>query len=218
MTADASTPVFGVTGWKNSGKTTMVERLVAELTGRGRRVSTVKHAHHTVDIDHKGRDSHRHRIAGAVEVALIGGERWAIMHELRGAEEPSLADILAKLSPCDLVIVEGYKREPHPKLEVRRREAVRHDRLSAIDPAVVAIAADHPVEGESVPVFPLDEIGRIADFIEATVLAGRTSLAGKASLAGRAAEVGAAGRDGNAGGADAAGKPPVADTAPGVDA
>ncbi|MBT9289038.1 molybdopterin-guanine dinucleotide biosynthesis protein B [Prosthecodimorpha staleyi] len=186
MTEGKPAPVFGVTGWKNSGKTTMVERLVAELTGRGHRVSTVKHAHHTVDIDHKGRDSHRHRIAGAVEVALIGGERWAIMHELRGAEEPSLADILARLSPCDLVIVEGYKREPHPKLEVRRREAVRHDRLSAIDPAVVAIAADHPVEGESVPAFPLDEIGRIADFIEATVMTGGTGLAGRAGEAGSA--------------------------------
>lgn len=230
MTADASTPVFGVTGWKNSGKTTMVERLVAELTCRGRRVSTVKHAHHTVDIDHKGRDSYRHRVAGAVEVALIGGERWAIMHELRGAEEPSLAEILARLSPCDLVIVEGYKREPHPKLEVRRREAVRHDRLSAIDPAVVAIAADHAIEGESVPVFLLDEIGRIADFIEATVLAGGASLAGRAgvaggasmaggaSLAGGAGEVGVAGRDGLAGGADAAGKPPAAGSAPRADA
>jgi molybdopterin-guanine dinucleotide biosynthesis protein B len=163
-------PVFGVTGWKNSGKTTMVERLVAELTRRGRRVSTVKHAHHLVDVDHKGRDSFRHRGAGAVEVALVGGQRWALMHELRGAEEPSLAEILGRLSPCDVVIVEGYKREAHPKLEVRRREAVRHDPLTAFDPTVVAVAADADQPGETVPVFGLDDIARIADLIEATVI------------------------------------------------
>ncbi|MEJ1158077.1 molybdopterin-guanine dinucleotide biosynthesis protein B [Prosthecomicrobium sp. N25] len=170
MTGGGPNPVFGVTGWKNSGKTTMVERLVAELTRRGRRVSTVKHAHHLVDVDQKGRDSWRHREAGAVEVALVGGQRWALMHELRGAEEPGLAEILARLSPCDLVIVEGYKREGHPKLEVRRREAVRHDRLSAVDPTVVAVAADHPQEGETIPVFGLDDIAAIADLIERTVL------------------------------------------------
>ena len=104
------TPVFGVTGWKNSGKTTLVSRLVAEITARGYSVSTVKHAHHNFDIDQKGRDSYAHREAGAHEVALVSGRRWALMHELRGEEEPSLADVLAKLSPCDLVIVRRIRK------------------------------------------------------------------------------------------------------------
>lgn len=166
----ARPPVFGVTGWKNSGKTTLVECLVAELSRRGLRVSTVKHAHHSVEVDHPGRDSYRHRTAGAVEVAVVGAARWAIMHELRGAPEPTLDEVLGRLSPCDLVVIEGYKREPHPKLECRRRAAVRHDRLTAIDPTVVAVAADHAIDGETVPVFPLDDISAIADFVEATVL------------------------------------------------
>lgn len=170
MTEGRQNPVFGVTGWKNSGKTTMVERLVAEFVRRGLRVSTVKHAHHKVDADHEGRDSFRHRKAGATEVAVVGSDRWAVMHELRGAAEPTLAEILAKLSPCDLVIVEGYKREGHPKLEVRRTAALRHDRLTAFDPTVVAVAADHAVDGETVPVFGLEDIAGLADFIAATVL------------------------------------------------
>lgn len=173
MTDGHRNPVFGVTGWKNSGKTTMTERLVAELTARGRRVSTVKHAHHGVDIDQRGSDSHRHREAGAVEVALVGGQRWAIMHELRAEEEPSLEEVLARLSPCDLVIVEGYKREGHPKIEMRRSSASRQDRLSALDPSIVAVAADGPQPGETLPVFGLDDIAAIADMIEAAVL-GRT--------------------------------------------
>lgn len=166
----ARPPVFGVTGWKNSGKTTLVERLVTELTRRGLRVSTVKHAHHSVDVDHPGRDSYRHRTAGAVEVAVVGADRWAIMHELRGAPEPTLDDVLGRLSPCDLVVVEGYKREGHPKLECRRRASVRHDRLTAIDPTVVAVAADHDVANETVPVFSLDDVPSIADFVETTIL------------------------------------------------
>lgn len=157
--------VIGVAGFKNAGKTTLVERLVTELTRRGRRVSTVKHAHHSFDIDHEGRDSFRHRKAGAGEVAVISRERWAIIHEHRGEAEPSLDDILAKLAPCDLVIVEGYKRDNHDKIEVRNVE-LAHPKLAGGDPTVVAIAANGPVTGESVPVFDRDDVAALATFIE----------------------------------------------------
>ena len=157
--------VFGITGWKNSGKTTLTERLVAELTRRGYRVSTVKHAHHEFDIDREGADSWRHRMAGASEVAVVSGRRWALMHELRGEEEPRLADIVARLAPCDIVLVEGYKREGHDKIETRRLDAKDIRPLTTQDPAIRAIAADHPVEGEQVPVFGLDDVASIADFI-----------------------------------------------------
>ena len=109
--------VFGITGWKNSGKTTLTERLVTALSDRGFRVSTIKHAHHGFDIDHAGTDSFRHRAAGAGEVAVVSARRWALMHELRGEDEPLLAQVLETLAPCDLVLVEGYKRDPHPKIE-----------------------------------------------------------------------------------------------------
>jgi molybdopterin-guanine dinucleotide biosynthesis protein B len=157
--------VLGVTGWKNSGKTTLVERLVAELVRRGWKVSTVKHAHHDFDIDKEGTDSFRHRAAGAGEVAIVSDRRWALMHELRDEAEPPLDVVLARLSPCDLVIVEGYKRQPHPKIEARRRDAKDTTPLSAGDPTIVAIATDHPVADE-LPVFALDDIAAIADFAE----------------------------------------------------
>ena len=159
--------VFGITGWKNSGKTTLTERLVATFTQRGLRVSTVKHAHHDFDIDREGADSHRHRLAGATEVAVVSGRRWALMHELRGEDEPRLDDILARLAPCDLVLVEGYKREGHPKIETRRLAAKDTAPLTRTDPQILAIASDHPVEGETVPVFRIDDIEEIADFIAA---------------------------------------------------
>lgn len=158
--------VLGITGWKNSGKTTLTERLVAELVRRGWKVSTVKHAHHDFDIDKPGTDSFRHRSAGAAEVAIVSDRRWALMHELHGEAEPPLEQILARLAPCDLVIVEGYKREGHAKIEARRLEAKDTAPLSATDAAIVAIAADHPVEGEKLPVFRLDDIEAIADFAE----------------------------------------------------
>jgi molybdopterin-guanine dinucleotide biosynthesis protein B len=158
--------VFGITGWKNSGKTTLTEKLVAELTRRGYSISTVKHAHHSFDIDQEGTDSFRHRAAGAREVAIVSGNRWALMHELAGAAEPSLSDILARLGPCDLVLVEGYKREPHRKIEVRRLEAKDRTPLAPDDPNIAAIAADHALPEEQLPVFPLDDIIAIADFIE----------------------------------------------------
>ncbi len=158
--------VFGVAGWKNSGKTTMTERLVAELAGRGWRIATVKHAHHDADVDHEGTDSFRHRQAGAREVALVTGRRWALMHELGDEPEPSLAEILERLSPCDLVLVEGYKREAHAKIELRRHGAKQETPLAPGDPSIVAIAADRPVVDDGVPVFHLDDISAIADFIE----------------------------------------------------
>lgn len=160
--------VLGITGWKNSGKTTLTERLVAELSRRGWRVSTVKHAHHDFDIDKPGTDSFRHRAAGAAEVAIVSANRWALMHELRGEDEPPLEAVLARLAPCDIVLVEGYKRESHAKIEVRRLDARDRAPLSDADPAIVAIAADHPVADAGLPVFGLDDIIAIADFAEAT--------------------------------------------------
>ena len=157
--------VIGVAGFKNAGKTTLVEKLVAELTRRGRRVSTVKHAHHAFDIDHEGRDSFRHRKAGACEVVVVSQNRWALMHESRGEAEPSLADILAKLAPCDLVIVEGYKRDSHDKIEVRNL-ALDHPKLAGSDPTVIAIAATGGVEDAPVPVFNRDDVAALASFIE----------------------------------------------------
>lgn len=156
--------VIGVAGFKNAGKTTLVEKLVSELTRRGYRISTVKHAHHSFDIDHEGRDSFRHRKAGASQVAVVSRSRWAIVHELRSEAEPSLDDILAKLAPCDLVIVEGYKRDAHDKIEVRNL-ALDHAALAGDDPTVVAIAANGPIVGAPVPVFDRDHVSALADFI-----------------------------------------------------
>lgn len=160
------TPVFGITGWKNSGKTQLVTRLVAEFTARGFKVSTVKHAHHNFDIDRPGADSYRHREAGASEVALVSGRRWALMHELRNEEEPPLNEILSRLAPCDLILIEGYKRENHPKIEARRTETVDRGPLSPSDPNIMAIAADHSLTGETLPVFDLDDVAAMADFIQ----------------------------------------------------
>lgn len=158
--------VFGITGWKNSGKTTMTERLVTELTKRGWKISTVKHAHHDFDIDKEGTDSFRHRAAGASEVAIVSDRRWAVIHELREENEPSLEAILARLSPCDLVLVEGYKRNDHLKLEVRRLQARDTAPLSDDDDKIVAIAADHEISQNHLPFFDIDDISAIADFVE----------------------------------------------------
>ena len=151
--------VFGVTGWKNAGKTTLVERLVAEFVRRGWRVNTVKHAHHDVDVDQPGRDSFRHRVAGATEVAVVGGLRYAIMRE---QAEPTLAEVLARLAPADLVLIEGYKREPHPKIEVRSGEG---ELLAPNDASIVAVAADQEPPGGRLPWFRRDDVAGIADFI-----------------------------------------------------
>ena len=156
--------VIGVAGFKNAGKTTLVERLVLVLTSRGYRVSTVKHAHHSFDVDHEGRDSFRHRQAGATEVAVVSPNRWALLHELRGAPEPKLGDVLARMSPCDLIIVEGYKRDPHPKIEVRNL-ALDHPKLAGSDGSIIALAASGPVEDAPVPVFSRNDVGALSDFI-----------------------------------------------------
>ena len=156
--------VFGVAGFKNAGKTTLVEKLVRELTRRGYRIATVKHAHHSFDIDHEGRDSFRHRKAGASEVAVISGQRWAIIHELRGEDEPTFAQILAKLEPCDLVIVEGYKHGTHEKIEVRNL-TLDHPKLAGEDPTIVAIAANGAIADAPVPVFDRDHVEALCDFI-----------------------------------------------------
>lgn len=156
---------YGIVGWKNAGKTTLTERLVAEFTRRGVRISTVKHAHHAVDVDHPGKDSHRHRAAGAAQVMLASANRWALMQELRGAEEPPLAELLAKMAPVDLILIEGFKRDDHPKIEVRRG-APDHPVLAQTDPNVRAIATlgawDVPCD---VPRLDLDDVAAIADFI-----------------------------------------------------
>jgi molybdopterin-guanine dinucleotide biosynthesis protein B len=159
------TPVLGIVGWKNSGKTTLVERLVAELTRRGWRVATVKHAHHELRIDDADTDSARHRRAGAQEVAVVSSARWAIVHEQRDEPEPALEEVIARLSPADIILVEGYKSAPIPKIEVRRAEKASKEQLAPRDPYVLAIAADHKVSGESLPVFALDDIAAVANFI-----------------------------------------------------
>jgi molybdopterin-guanine dinucleotide biosynthesis protein MobB len=156
--------VFGVVGWKNAGKTTLMERLVAEIAARGVSVSTIKHAHHAFDIDHVGKDSWRHRQAGAREVLVASRDRWALMSELRGAPEPPLEALLARLSPVDLTLVEGYKRDGHAKVEVHRA-ATGAPLIARDDPTVRAVATNDPVAGLSVPLLPLDDPAAIADFI-----------------------------------------------------
>ncbi len=155
--------VFGITGWKNTGKTGLVERLVTELSARGFSVSTVKHAHHSFDVDHEGRDSYRHREAGAREVLLSSGNRWALMHELRGAPEVPLSELLTKLTPVDLVLVEGFKAEGHEKLECHRAEAGKAV-LAHKDETIVAVASDVDL-GVTQPVFDLNDTAAIADFV-----------------------------------------------------
>ncbi|SHF30041.1 molybdopterin guanine dinucleotide biosynthesis accessory protein MobB [Litoreibacter ascidiaceicola] len=159
--------VFGVTGWKNSGKTGLMERLVSEITRRGFTVSTLKHAHHSFDVDHAGKDSYRHREAGASQVILASRNRWALMSELRDAEEPSLDTLLGKLDPVDLVLVEGYKRGGHDKIEAHRA-ATGQPLIAPTDETIVAVASDNSPE-ISVPLMHLDDTTAIADFILARV-------------------------------------------------
>jgi molybdopterin-guanine dinucleotide biosynthesis protein B len=156
--------VIGLAGWSGAGKTTLLAKAIPRLVARGVSVSTAKHAHHAFDLDQPGKDSHTHRTAGATEVLVSSANRWALMHELRGAPEASLAELLAKLSPADLVIVEGFKREWHPKLEVHRA-AVGKPLLFPDDPAIVAIASDAPVPDVRVPVVSLDDIEAVVDIL-----------------------------------------------------
>jgi len=161
--------IIGLAGWSGSGKTTLVTRVIPVLTGRGLKVATVKHAHHDFDIDQPGKDSWLHREAGASEVAIVSSRRWAIVHELGNEPEPPLADVLAKLSPVDLVIVEGFKRHAHPKIEIFRA-AVGKPLLHPEDDCIVAIATDAPLPQAQLPVLMLDDIAGIADAMQAEAL------------------------------------------------
>lgn len=154
--------VYGVIGWKNSGKTSLMERLVTEISGRGFTVSTVKHVHHAVDLDQPGKDTYRHRQAGAREVVLASADRLAILVEHRGAE-PELPAVLARLAPVDLVLVEGYKRDAHPKVEVWREETGQ-PLIQPQDPLVRAVATDAALS-LPVPVLDLNDTVAVADFI-----------------------------------------------------
>ncbi|WP_456391046.1 bifunctional molybdopterin-guanine dinucleotide biosynthesis adaptor protein MobB/molybdopterin molybdotransferase MoeA [Profundibacter sp.] len=156
--------IFGVVGWKNSGKTGLIERLVTEITARGFSVATLKHAHHSFDVDHQGKDSFRHREAGANEVLLASRQRWALMHELRGEDEPSLTQLLAHMSPNDLVLIEGYKRDGHMKIEANRA-ATGQPLIALEDDSIVAVASDHALDDLNVPKFDLDNTAAIADFV-----------------------------------------------------
>ncbi len=156
--------ILGLAGWSGSGKTTLVVGLIPALAARGVRVSTIKHAHHSVDIDRPGKDSYRHREAGAVEVVLSTARRWALVHELGDEPEPSVDEIVARLAPVDLVLVEGFKRDRHPKIEVHRPETGL-PLLCEDDPSVIAVASDAPVPGLSIPVLDLNDIPAIAEFI-----------------------------------------------------
>ncbi|MEM0948787.1 MAG: molybdopterin-guanine dinucleotide biosynthesis protein B [Pseudomonadota bacterium] len=157
--------LYGVTGWKNAGKTTLVARLVSEFAARGLTVSTVKHASHGFDLDQPGTDSHQHRTAGAREVLIASGRRWALMHELQD-DEPSLDDLLPRLSPADLVLVEGYKTAPHPKIEAHRT-ATGHPLIAPGNPTIRAIAADTAIDAGGLTRLDLNNTPAIADFIAA---------------------------------------------------
>jgi len=157
--------LIGFAGWSGAGKTTLLARLIPVLVGRGLRVSTVKHAHHNFDVDKPGKDSHTHRLAGASEVLISSENRWALMHELRGAPEPDLPELLGHLSAVDIVLVEGFKRDHHPKIEIHRAE-VGKPLLHSDDPFIIAIAADVGMPGAPLPVMHLDDVEAIADFVE----------------------------------------------------
>jgi molybdopterin-guanine dinucleotide biosynthesis adapter protein len=156
--------IIGLAGWSGAGKTTLLTKVIPRLIARGLEVSTLKHAHHAFDLDQPGKDSHRHRMAGATEVLVCSASRWALVHELRGEREPALAALLQKMRPVDLVVIEGYKRERHPKLEVYRA-ALDKPLLHPDDAAIVAIASDEPLPQAKIPVVDLDDVERIADIL-----------------------------------------------------
>ena len=157
--------VIGLAGWSGSGKTTLLAKVLPVLIERGRTVSTLKHAHHSFDVDQPGKDSHRHRVAGAHEVLISSAQRWALMHELRGDAEPTLRELVARLSPVDLVIVEGYRRESHAKLEVHRG-AVGKPLLYPGDASIVAIASDLELAKLPLPAAAIDDIETIAELLD----------------------------------------------------
>ena len=160
--------VIGLAGWSGAGKTTLLSRLLPHFIGEGLRVSVIKHAHHEFDVDVPGKDSWVHRQSGAVEVLVSSTRRWALMHELRGANEPKLPELLAKMSPVDLVLIEGFKREPHRKIEVHRA-ANGKPALFPDDPGIVGIATDTKLE-TTLPMAHLDDIGALAAMIHASAV------------------------------------------------
>jgi molybdopterin-guanine dinucleotide biosynthesis adapter protein len=165
-TAYPAMRVIGLAGWSGAGKTTLVVRLVPELVRRGLSVSTMKHAHHGFDVDQPGKDSYRHREAGATEVLVASGRRWALLHENRNETEATAAELMGRMTPVDLLIVEGFKREGHDKLEIHRRETGK-PLLYPEDRRIVAVLSDEPLPGCPLPVIGIDDIGAIADFIVA---------------------------------------------------
>ena len=156
--------IFGLAGWSGSGKTTLMTALIPELVSRGLSVSTLKHAHHAFDIDQPGKDSWRHRQAGAREVMISSQNRWALMHELRGAPEPTFEDLARRMSPVDLLLVEGFKRHPHPKIEIHR-PSLGKPLLHPEDPWIVAIASDEMLPELRLPWLPLSDASAVATFI-----------------------------------------------------
>jgi molybdopterin-guanine dinucleotide biosynthesis adapter protein len=159
----ARVKAFGFAGWSGSGKTTLIEKLIPRFVGRGLRVSLIKHAHHAFDVDRPGKDSYRHRHAGASEVLVTSSRRWVMIHELRGAAEPGFEEHLRRLSPCDLVLVEGFKYAPIPKIEVWRA-STGEPMLHPNDSYIVAVASDSSVEA-SLPVLDLSDDEAIAGFV-----------------------------------------------------
>lgn len=156
--------VLGIVGWSGSGKTTLLTRLIPLLTGRGLRIATVKHAHHAFDVDQPGKDSYEHRKAGASEVIVSSARRWVQMHEIGAGVEATLAEHLRRLSPCDLVLIEGYKTEQHPKLEVFR-ESVGKSALHPTDPRIVAVATDKRLPDLAIPQVDLNDITAVAELV-----------------------------------------------------
>jgi len=156
--------VFGIAGWSGSGKTTLMQALIPALVGRGLRVSTMKHAHHNFDVDKPGKDSYEHRRAGAAEVMVSSANRWALMHELRGAPEPDSAELLHHMSPVDLVLIEGFKGEAHDKLEVHR-PALGKAPLYPENRSIVAVASDEEIAGLTLPRLDLNDVEAVADFV-----------------------------------------------------
>jgi molybdopterin-guanine dinucleotide biosynthesis adapter protein len=156
--------VLGIVGWSGAGKTTLITKLIPILAGRGLRVATLKHAHHAFDVDQPGKDSYEHRKAGASEVIVSSSRRWVQMHEVGSGSEASLAELLVRLSPCDLVLIEGFKGERHPKLEVHRR-ATGKEPLQPADSRIVAIASDQRFPDARLPVVDVNDVEGIADLV-----------------------------------------------------
>jgi molybdopterin-guanine dinucleotide biosynthesis protein B len=167
--SQAHLPLFGIAGWSNSGKTTLIEKLTTHFSGEGLRVATIKHTHHKFDIDTPGSDTARHRAAGAAETAIVSGSRVAFIEEIESAGEPALETVASRLRPADIILVEGYKSANIPKIEVRRAAVATEKLLSPNDPLIVGIAADFEVDAHGKPVFDLNDIASIAALIVRTI-------------------------------------------------